>query len=247
MRLTISILTLTAIFLTGAAQAQSPAFEVISVKANHSGDGASSYPRLANGRLTSQNTPMRLILEAAYGLTALQINGPAWLDSDRFDLEAKSPAGVPDTEMKPMLQGLLKDRFQLAAHIESREAPVYNLTVLKDGPKCPIFDAAHIPPTPPRNGADSMIMGPMTMTGLAGNLTSAAGRPVLDKTGLEGRYFCAVAFSRLTTQPNENATGPGALDIFEALRQQLGLKLEPARAPIDTLIVDSANRTPTAN
>ena len=92
-----------------------------------------------------------------------------------------------------------------------------------------------------------MIIGPMTMSGLAGQLTSTVRRPVLDKTGLSARYFCAVAFTPLTTQSNEVATGAGALDIFAAIQQQLGLKLEPNKEPIDVLIVDHVERVPTEN
>ena len=92
-----------------------------------------------------------------------------------------------------------------------------------------------------------MIIGAMTMTGLAGDLTSTVGRLVLNKTGLEGRYFCAVTFSPLTTQANDNATGSGALDIFAAIQLQLGLKMESAKEPVDILVVDHAERVPTEN
>ena len=162
-----------------------PAFEVTSVKVNRSGDGSSNSPRLVNGRLTAENTTLRSILQVAYGLGPVQISGPAWIDSDRFDLDAKSPEGVPDTAVMPMLQALLKDRFQLAAHRETRETPVYELTVMKAGPKFSAFDPAHIPTPPPRNGAASMIIGAMTMDGLAGTLGRSAGRPVVNKTGAE--------------------------------------------------------------
>lgn len=84
---------------------------------------SSSSPWLINGRMTAENATLRMILRAAYGLTALQINGPDWLDSDRFDLEAKSPPGVPDSELMPMLQSLLKERFQLTAHRETKKCP----------------------------------------------------------------------------------------------------------------------------
>ena len=157
MRLSIARILLAAIAIT--AHAQQPKFEVTSVKVNRSGDGRSSYPGLTNGRMTAENATLRMILRVAYGLTALQIEGPGWLDSDRFDLEAKSPPGVPDSELMPMLQSLLKERFQLAAHRETKEMPVYDLIVAKGGIKVAPFDPAHIPPTPPRNGATSMIIG----------------------------------------------------------------------------------------
>jgi uncharacterized protein (TIGR03435 family) len=220
-------------------------FEVASVKVNNSGDGGHNFSRLTNGKMTAQNASMRTILQVAWGLRSLQINGPAWIDSEYFDLAATAPSGVSDTALQPMLQALLKDRFHLAAHIESREMPVYNLVALKDGPKCtPVTPDTVFPPAPKRpTGADSAIMGPMTMDGLALSTTSAAGRPVINKTGLEGRYFCVAFFSKLST--DSSAEGPG--DIFAALQQQLGLKLESAKAPLDMLVIDHIERIPTEN
>ena len=233
---------------TGSAlRAQSPAFEVATVKVNRSGSGASNGPRLTNGRLFAENATLKRFLQVAYDLNALQISGPGWLDSDRFDLAAKSPPGVPDSDLMPMLQSLLKERFQLTVHRENKEMPVYDLIVAKEGLKISVFDPSHIPPTPPRNGAASMIIGGMTMSGLANNLTSAAGRPVIDKTGLEERYFCAVTFSPLEAQTNSNATDAAPLDIFAAVQQQLGLKLEPAKALREILVVDHAERIPREN
>jgi len=228
-------------------QAQSPVFEAASVKVNRSGDGLSSYPRLRNGRLTAVNTTLSKILQVAYRLGALQITGPGWIDSDRFDLEGKSPEGGPDSDVMPMLQSLLKERFNLSAHLEKKEVPVYDLVVAKDGPKFKRLDPSHIPPALPPNGAASMIMGPMTMIQLAGSLTSATGRPVMNKTGLDGTYFCAVAFSPLTTESNGKTSDSDPLDIFQAVQRQLGLKLEPAKAPLDILVVDRAERVPTEN
>ena len=237
------------IFLTAVlCIAQQPAFEVTSVKVNRSGDGSSSGPRLANGRLTAKNTPLKSILQAAYGLGAMQVTGPGWIDSDRFDLEAKSPVGIPDTEIMPMLQALLKDRFNLVAHKESKEMPVYDLIVGKDGLKCSPMGQGPFPPVPPRpNGADAALMGPMTMDELAGNMTSAAGRPIINKTGIEGRRFCIVFFSKLSAQANDNTDASGPGDLFAAIQRQLGLKLEPSKARLDVLIVDSAERVPAEN
>jgi uncharacterized protein (TIGR03435 family) len=226
-----------------ALRAQSPAFEVATVKVNLTDDGVSNPPRLTNGRLTAENVSLKQILQVAYGLSALQISGPGWLDSDRFDLAAKAPQGAQDSDLMPLLQSLVKERFQLTAHRESKEMPVYDLIVAKDGLKISVFDPSHIPAEPPRNGAASMIIGPMTMSQLAHALTSAAGRPVLNKTGLEGRYFCAVTFSPLAAY----AADAGAVDIFAAVQQQLGLKLEGKKEPLEFLVVDHAVRIPREN
>jgi uncharacterized protein (TIGR03435 family) len=186
---------------------------------------------------------MRWILQVAYGLSSLQIAGPAWLDSDRFDLLATAPAGVPDTAIKPLLQALLKDRFQLTAHLDAKEMPVYNLVVAKDGLKVKQIDPnGPFPQSPPRMpGASSMMIGNKTMAELAEGLAGAAGRPVFDKTGIEGRYFCAVQYSQIGNDAGQ------APDIFGALQQQLGLRLEPARSVVETLVVDHMERTPTEN
>jgi len=233
---------------TGSAlRAQSPTFEVATVKVNRSGSGGSNGPRLENGRLSAENATLKRFLQVAYDLNALQISGPGWLDSDRFDLAAKSPEGIPDSDLMPMLQSLLKERFQLTLHRENKEMPVYDLIVAKGGVKFSLFDPAHIPPPPPRNGATSMITGPVTMSGFANTLTPPVGRPVIDKTGLEGRYFCTVTFSPLGAATTGNGTDAAPLDIFAAVEQQLGLKLEPAKALREILVVDHAERIPREN
>jgi len=226
-----------------AAGLSAQSFEVASVKVNRSGDSSASFPRLINGKMTATNAAMRWILQVAYGLSSLQIAGPAWLDSDRFDLLATAPAGVPDTAIKPLLQALLKDRFQLTAHLDAKEMPVYNLVVAKDGLKVKQIDPnGPFPQSPPRMpGASSMMIGNKTMAELAEGLAGAAGRPVFDKTGIEGRYFCAVPYSQIGNDAGQ------APDIFGALQQQLGLRLEPARSVVETLVVDHMERTPTEN
>jgi uncharacterized protein (TIGR03435 family) len=228
--------------------AQTPAFEVATVKVNHSGSGRSNSPRLTNGRLWAENATLKQILQVAYDLSALRITGPDWLDSDRYDLTGKAPQGVPDTELMPMLQSLIRDRFQLAAHRASREMAVYNLVVAKDGLKLSPYDPAHPLVPPPRNGAASMVIGVGTMAQLASMLTGSAGRPVLDKTGIEGRYGYALTFSPLAAQASpDTASDSGPLDLFAAVQQQLGLKLEPKKDTIEILIVDHAERVPSEN
>jgi uncharacterized protein (TIGR03435 family) len=248
MRIAVTVLIVTGIVAAPPVRAQSPVFEVTSVKVHHSGDGSSSSPNLRNGRLFARNTTFKSILQVAYGLSALQVTGPDWIESDRFDLEAKAPEGVPDSEVKPMLQALLKDRFQLAANVETRELQAYDLVVAKDGLK--IFladDPEHLFKMPPRNGAYSVMTGTAaTMDQLANQLASPAGRPVVNRTGLTARYWYALGFSPLSTQ-SAGAADSSSVDIFAALEQQLGLKLESKKESLDVLIVDHAERVPTEN
>src|ERR1700689_1962148 len=145
--------TATILIFTGTAAAvlcaQSPAFEVATVKVNRSGENGAGRPDLRNGVLTAWNVTMRMILRAAYDLHESRIIGPDWLDSDRFDLAGKAPAGVPDTEFMPMLQALLKERFQLAVHRETKEMAVFDMVVTKGGLKIWQFDPARPVPKPP--------------------------------------------------------------------------------------------------
>ena len=97
------VATVVAILTTGSAlPAQSLAFDVATVKVNRTGSGATNLPRITNGRLTAENVTLGQILQVAYGLNALQIGGPVWLGSDRFDLAAKAPQGVPDSDLRPI-------------------------------------------------------------------------------------------------------------------------------------------------
>jgi len=231
--------------------AQSPAFEVATVKVNRSGENGASRPDLRNGVLTARNVTMRMILRAAYDLHESRIIGPDWLDSDRFDLAGKAPAGVPDTEFMPMLQTLLKERFQLAVHRETKEMAVFDMVVAKSGLKIWQFDPARPVPKPPlpANVTSAMVAsnGVFTMPQLATHLTGAAGRPVLDKTGLEGRYGFFLFWTQLSADAADAAGGSGPPDLFAAVEQQLGLRLQPNREPVEILIVDHAERVPAEN
>jgi uncharacterized protein (TIGR03435 family) len=231
-----------ALFLVAAALC-AQTFEVASIKVNSSGPSASQFPFLNQGRLTAKNSPVRWILEAAWDLSPPQITGPDWIDNDRYDMEGRTPEGVPDTEIKSMLQALLKDRFKLEAHIEMREMPVYNLVVAKGGPKIKPFDPEHPGQQPARVPGASMLVGGFEVPRIAKALAGTAGRPVIDKTGLQGRYFFAIQYSQLGT----NTETDGAPDLFGAVQQQLGLKLEPAKAQVEILVVDHLERTPTEN
>jgi hypothetical protein len=161
------------IFTAFALSAQPPAFEVATIRTNHTGSLVSNEER---------------------------IQGPGWIASDRFDVVAKSPDGVPDSELGPMLQALLKDRFGLVLHPETREVPAWVLVVGKGGPKIHAFDPAR-PPVPPANVGQSVIVGAGTMAQLAGMLENPSGRHVVDKTGLEGRFSYVLSYMRLASQP----------------------------------------------
>jgi uncharacterized protein (TIGR03435 family) len=233
--------------VAAALWAQSPAFDVATVKVNGSGDGITGFPGIRDGMVTARNASLRMLLRAAYDLSENRIIEPDWLDADRFDVTGKSPQGVPNSEMMPMLQTLLKERFHLAFHREMKQMPVFDMVVAKGGLKVTLSDPAHPFPTPPPNPGGAMNLGAGTMPQIAQRLTGAAGRPVLDKTGLEGSYGFLLIYTPLSAQAAGSAAGSGPPDFFTAVEQQMGLKLEPKNELIEVLVVDHADRTPTEN
>jgi len=234
-----------ALLLFAATVLSAQTFEVASVKVDTSGTGMSSMGGLRNGHFKSTNTTLRQILQVGWNLSSVQISGPTWIDSDRYDIDAKSPEGVPDSALAPMLQALLKERFRLEAHLEQKEQSVYNLVVLKGGPKIKPFEVGHTMTMPPRMTGGSSMMTSLrnTMDQLAMSLAGPTDRPVINKTGLEGPYTYILQFG----QTDHSAEANGAPDIFGALQQQLGLKLESTKAAVETLVVDRAERVPTGN
>ncbi len=211
------------------------------------------------------------------------VGGPPWLESDHWDIEAKAegPAGAATT-IGPMLQTLLEDRFQLKVHKEARDKPVYALTLMKDASKlqptkegsCTPIDLDNLPKqmqsggTPPkfcgigqfrvRNGVFTGDLPGTTMAELAGReIANDVDRPIVNKTGLTGRYDIHLEFSRDLTPrapanlgaaeaPSAPAPAPAGPSIFTALQEQLGLKLVPEKAPIEVIVVNRAEK-PSAN
>ncbi len=242
-----------AFLFAGTIGAQSPAdqpkFEVATIKPSgpdsrgiRMGIGAG----LRNGRFMAGDQSLKEMIAAAYGITPNRVFGPDWLDAAQFNFTAKSPEGVPDTEMRPMLQALLEDRFRLISHPELREMPVYELVVAKAGVKMPIY-----PARPPRLDEThdpriaTMVGTAATTTRLAESLSNLAGRPVVNKTGLTERYAYILRFSR--PQAPDDLTENAPPDLFAAVQEQLGLKLQPGKANLEVIVVDHMERTPSEN
>jgi uncharacterized protein (TIGR03435 family) len=225
--------------------AQTSAFEVATVKPSQGGN-RSRYPGMRNRVFTAENIPLRRLLTVAWGVHEVSVAGPGWLDSEKFDIAAKAPEGVADSQFPPLLQSLLKERLGVVAHIENKQAPVFEMILAKDGLKLHPFDPAH-PPITPSNTGGSLLIGVGTLSQIANMLTFAVQNPVIDKTGIEGRYSYSVSYSPLSAQPDPTSAASGPPDIFTAVQDQLSLRLKSARAPVNFLIVDHAEHQPTAN
>ena len=230
--------------------AQVPAFEVASIKPSPEGGLRMTIaPGLRNGTLHGERVTLRMLLAAAYGMTEPRVIGPAWLNSSRFDIVARSPEGVPDSALQPMLQALLKERFKLAAHLAVEEMPVYFLEVAKSGVKMPVYPAHDRGPQGPDNQyrGGEMMRGAGAMSRIAQGLSRVLNRPVLDRSGLTEVYNYFLVFAPLSPQPAGHEPELPQPDIFSAVQEQLGLKLRPGRDKVDVVIVDHIERMPTEN
>ena len=325
---------LTALAAFGQPAANRPEFEVATVKptpppepgkmmrfstVNSGGPGTPDPERVHWSGVTMKNLLMR-----AYNMKPYQISGPSWMDTERFDIDAKVPKGATKEDFMLMIQNLLADRFKVEIHRETKEMQMYALIVGKNGHKMKVSEAvpeakdaskdgpgggpngaAPPPPPPPigrlqigkdgfpempkdfkaRPGSTSMMMMPgrarMTANGvgmeqLVGMLSGQLAKPVTDMTGLKEKFDFTLTF-----EPNMNAGpmgpmgpamsgmmavqrgGPDGGDggdhakmmenmepaptIFNAVKEQLGLALDPRKGPVEIIVVDKAEKTPSEN
>jgi uncharacterized protein (TIGR03435 family) len=205
--------------------------------------------RLDPGRLTCSNVSLHKLMVESYDVKDYQVSGPDWLNTEIYDITATLPPGTTGDDVRVMIQSLLADRFKLSFHRESKELPVYALVVGKGGSKLQEVEFGR--------GSTSGSPGHLEATRIAiRNLTEflsrQTGRPVLDMTGLKGFYNFTLNFtpeaSPSAPSPEtpivESAVGPS---LFTAVQEQLGLKLEPRKAPVEILVVDHAEKIPTEN
>jgi uncharacterized protein (TIGR03435 family) len=225
------------------------------------------------GRISCERMNLRSLLMRAYDVKAYQISGPEWLTDVSFDIVASVAAGTTKEQVQQMWQHLLAERLKLTVHREAREMPYYALVVNKGGLKMAEVpdDAASGPTasgggggggsrpsaagggsgfaratadrdggTEPPGGRRGYLRGSkMQITQVLVGLTNHVDRPVIDQTGLTGRYKVDLEWT-----VDSDGSSPG---IFSAVQEQLGLKLEPRKGPIDTLVIDHAEKVPTGN
>jgi uncharacterized protein (TIGR03435 family) len=240
-----------AVFCSHGAFAQSgggtPAFDVASVKL---ADPQMQWSRQGSGSTSPEYTNVDLmqLLTLAYGVKVYQISGPSWISNamgsrERYVIHAKYPAGTPKDQVNLMLQALLVEHFNMKLHREKKELRVYGLEVDSGGPK---LKKAAGSGNIDVGGHQGQVKGSRTTLEMfADMLSREVGRPVLDMTHLQG-YFDVT----LNWTPDSAATGSeGKLDagdsVFTAIREQLGLRLVPQKAPIDVLVIDHLEKVPT--
>jgi uncharacterized protein (TIGR03435 family) len=266
----------------GLAFAQSaPAsltFEVASIKPSSGDEHRIGIQFMPGGGLRTSGTNLKTLITFAYDVRDFQVSGgPGWINNDRFDIVAKSEhgssesstpedMGLTDAQMKTAaeqlrlkLQALLADRFQLTLHHETKEQSVYALVIGKNGPKLQESQVKQ----GERRRMVGMRRGELNAEGvpldmLANSLSNQLGRPVINRTGLNGTYDIKLQWTPDPSQSSDKFSGPppGTDDppppdvagpsIFNAVQEQLGLRLESQKGPVDLIVIDRAEK-PTEN
>jgi len=263
------------------APAPSPSFEVTSIKPNRAGDmrfGIMMRP----GRFTTSGITTRFLIAYAYKVKDFQVSGgPSWINSDRYDIDAKEddsmvaeldklPPEERGDQIRLMVRSLLADRFKLSLSHTTKELPVYALVVAKNGPKLHEAKPDETYPDAPKgpdgrvhSGMGMMRFGGGQLTGqgvpmenLVHMLSQQLGRDVLDQTGLKGKYDFTLQWTPDQSQgammqgPGGGTPGPDSPpppdpngpSIFTAIQEQLGLKLESTKGPVEILVIDHVEK-----
>ncbi|HVW08528.1 MAG TPA: TIGR03435 family protein [Bryobacteraceae bacterium] len=242
-----------------ACFAQQPrAFDVAAVKPNASGGNGVSM-RTQHGHLTVENAPLFQIIQQAFLIKEFQLSGgPGWIMSERYNIDARMEKDdISDRDLWLSLQPLLTDRFHLKFHREPRTMPVFSLVVAKGGPKFQPHKESADGKDQPRlgvsigSGKGKLTATKTTMASFADSLGHQVDRVVVDNTGLKGEYDFTVEWSPDNHEGSivsavEEKVGLTGLSVFEALQEQLGLKLESSKGPVQVIVIDSVDR-PSAN
>jgi len=241
------------LLLSATAAMAQPAFDVASVK-----QGGPVRPdglldinlgRAQHGVVTLTNTTLSECIRYAYDLTnEEQITGPDWIRSRaiRFTIEAKSAPDTTSEQSRLMLQALLKERFKLEVHQEPRKIAHLILSVDKGGPKFAKSEADG-PQGRVNYGPGDLEYRRIAVSAFAVLLSRVMKQPVLDHTGLTGLYNMKLQWTPDDAPPAEDGRPTPKPDVFTAVRQQLGLRLEASKDPLEVLVVDRAEKVPTAN
>ena len=245
-----------AIGLTNAQQVgaqqpvATPRFEVASVKPDEPSDKPGEIRVAGGGRLDLGEVTVKMLVEQAYAISGYRIyGGPSWFDSARYSIVAKAAdeaGNLTLDQMRPMLRTLLADRFHLTVHREEKDLPMFRLVVSKGGPK--LRKSLVSGPPKSRMGMGRITDEKASLDTLASELGQQLGRFVSNQTGLKGDFDFHVEW---TPDPGQNIGGdsdtppPAGADgpsIFTALQEQLGLRLESGKGPVEVIVVDRVEK-----
>ena len=256
MRTLLSVLAISTVGL-GQTAPPAPRFEVASLKPADPGARMGNLFQGGPGtpdptRLTVTNAVLQGIITRAFGVRFDQISGPDWMNQERFDISATVPPGTTKEQANTMLLTLLVERFHLSYHTVQKEFPVYDLTVARSGPK--LKESA--PAGGPQGTRVMATCEGSRLTskgrdaaGVAQVLESAVGGRVVDKTGLTGTYDIELYYTpqQIPRVMNCDGKNTDAPVVFEAVQQQLGLKLDKTSAMLKVVVIDRMDRMPREN
>jgi len=255
--------------LSAQQAAEKPSFEVVAIKPGQAMSGGRILVGMQTdkGMLRYTNVSLKECIRTAYRVKDYQVDGPDWIASTRFDIQAKLPAGSSEDQIPEMLQAMLAERFKLTVRRDTKEHAVYALIAAKSGPKLkpaekPVEGAA---PGGRGGGRGQMMImadgagahlraNASTLSGLAETLSRFTDFPVVDMTGIDGEYDFDLVFSPETMRgvgpggagPSGDASAEKAGSIYDSV-QRYGLKLESRKAPMETVSVDHIEKVPTEN
>jgi uncharacterized protein (TIGR03435 family) len=253
------LLLATTLVSYGQRGMEPPTYEVASIKPNTDDDFRYAFRIERDGTLYATGITVKRLMMTAYNVQGFRfIGGPGWVAARRWDVQAKPSRAASEEQIRPMLRALLEDRFQLRAHSETRDMPVYELVVDRNGSKVPTAKDAKATPIV-RVATGSIELTNNTSATFASQLSYALAQPVIDKTGLSGNFDFAI---RWTPEPGEDggpttaglppgtsappASTPDGPSVFTAIREQLGLRLKSARGPVEVVVIDNV-QMPMAN
>ncbi|MBZ5575050.1 MAG: TIGR03435 family protein [Acidobacteriia bacterium] len=227
-----------------------PTFDVASIRASPPGRFGGN-PILGEniqalpGSLVMRHVTLKACIQWAYHVFEYQVSGPDWIGSESYDIAAKAAGPAEEQELRVMLQALLADRFHLTFHRQTKDTRVYVLSVAKGGPKFHESAAGAEAKVEPDQKALRVKVSSVPVSLLIDPLSRIFLTPVVDRTGLAGRYDVAIDVAKYIPQSGEKVD---PLSIVQtAVQEDLGLKLEAGKMPLDFLIVDRAEKAPTDN
>jgi uncharacterized protein (TIGR03435 family) len=257
---TVILFTATAAF-GQSADAPAPTFDVASVKASQPATGGE--PRgdqrrreniqVSPGTVTMRNVNLRSCIRWAYHVTEYQVTGPAWLDSERYEITGKAAGPATEEQLRLMMQGLLQERFKLALHRQIKDFPVYVLVAGKNGPKVHESKTEGEPSIETNQKQMSVSVQRAPVSQMVDMLSNVLRAPVIDMTGLKGRYDLTLNVAKYAAdmaaqgKSLDGAPADPVALISLVLQEELGLKLEAKKMPLDLLIVDHAEKAPVEN
>jgi uncharacterized protein (TIGR03435 family) len=226
-------------------------FDVAAIRLSKQEDRSGGIKALPGGNgYTAQNVTVKLMISLMYKVPMRQITGgPDWLDTDRYNIEAKTDGSYNIDDLHTMYQNLLADRFNLKFHIETKEGPVYALMLDTPGSKMKINESKQDYNIPINFSPDGVVGVRVPMSYLAwflGQQVQNSHRPVIDLTGLDKNYDFTLSFLPELPPDISRETLPANIrdrpSIFDAVKDQLGLKLVPQKGPINYYVIDRIDR-----